>query len=145
MVLNYILVWCPWLLWIITLRRQLFKLCSLFCHSTCPFSVSLNTYQSPERSVGVQFSSVLCNPWNSPSGEKSQSHFPSSRIGKSLFSEPSVIKHLLLKYSSYKFCFSFCCCFFISGFVRSADSDEKPVKQFRSRGFQPSLWYTLNG
>ena len=125
-----------------------------FCHSTFPFSVSLNTHQSPKRSGRVyeslfptQFFSVLCNLWNSASGEKSQSHFPSSRIGKSQFSEPSVIKQLLLKCSSYKFCFSFCCCccFFISGFVRSADSEEKPVKQFRSGGFQPSLWYTLNG
>ena len=125
-----------------------------FCHSTFPFSVSLNTRQSPKRSGRVyeslfltQFFSVLCNLWNSASGEKSQSHFPSSRIGKSQFSEPSVIKQLLLKCSSYKFCFSFCCCccFFISGFVRSADSEEKPVKQFRSGGFQPSLWYTLNG
>ena len=93
-----------------------------FCYSTCPFSVSLNTHQSPERSGRVyeslfltQFFSVLCNPWNSPSGEKSQFHFPSSRIGKSQFSEPSVIKQLLLKCSSYKFCFSFCCycCFFL--------------------------------
>ena len=125
-----------------------------FCHSTFPFSVSLNTRQSPKRSGRVyeslfltQFFSVLCNLWNSASGEKSQSHFPSSRIGNSQFSEPSVIKQLLLKCSSYKFCFSFCCCccFFISGFVRSADSEEKPVKQFRSGGFQPSLWYTLNG
>ena len=127
-----------------------------FCHSTFPFSVSLNTRQSPKRSGRVyeslfltQFFSVLCNLWNSASGEKSQSYFPSSRIGKSQFSEPSVIKQLLLKCSSYKFCFSFCCCccccFFISGFVRSADSEEKPVKQFRSGGFQPSLWYTLNG
>ena len=126
-----------------------------FCHSTFPFSVSLNTHQSPKRSGRVyeslfltQFFSVLCNLWNGASGEKSQSHFPSSRIGKSQFSEPSVIKQLLLKCSSYKFCFSFCCCcccFFISGFVRSADSEEKPVKQFRSGGFQPSLWYTLNG
>ena len=126
-----------------------------FCHSTFPFSVSLNTHQSPKRSGRVyeslfltQFFSVLCNLWNSASGEKSQSHFPSSRIGKSQFSEPSVIKQFLLKCSSYKFCFSFCCCcccFFISGFVRSADSEEKPVKQFRSGGFQPSLWYTLNG
>ena len=125
-----------------------------FCYSTCPFSVSLNTHQSPDRSGRVyeslflaQFFSVLCNPWNSPSGEKSQSHFPSSRIGKSQFSDPSVIKQLLIKRSSYKFCFSFCCCccFFISGFVRSADSEEKPVKQFRYGGFQPSLWYTLNG
>ena len=88
-----------------------------FCYSTFPFSVSLNTHQSPERSGRVyeslfltQFFSVLCNPLNSPSGEKSQSHFPSSRIGKSQFSEPSVIKQLLLKCSSYKFCFSFCCC-----------------------------------
>ena len=126
-----------------------------FCHSTFPFSVSLNTRQSPKRSGRVyeslfltQFFSVLCNLWNGASGEKSQSHFPSSRIGKSQFSEPSVIKQFLLKCSSYKFCFSFCCCcccFFISGFVRSADSEEKPVKQFRSGGFQPSLWYTLNG
>ena len=127
-----------------------------FCHSTFPFSVSLNTHQSPKRSGSVyeslfltQFFSVLCNLWNSASGEKSQSHFPSSRIGKSQFSEPSVIKQLLLKCSSYKFCFSFCCCcccfFFISGFVQSADSEEKPVKQFRYGGFQPSLWYTLNG
>ena len=125
-----------------------------FCHSTFPFSVSLNTHQSPKRSGRVyeslfltQFFAVLCNLWNSASGEKSQSHFPSSRIGKSQFSEPSVIKQLLLKCSSYKFCVSFCCCccFFISGFVRSADSEEKPVKQFRSGGFQLSLWYTLNG
>ena len=125
-----------------------------FCYSTCPFSVSLNTHQSPDRSGRVyeslfltHFFSVLCNPWNSASGEKSQSHFPSSRIGKSQFSDPSVIKQLLIKRSSYKFCFSFCCCccFFISGFVRSADSEEKPVKQFRYGGFQPSLWYTLNG
>ena len=126
-----------------------------FCHSTFPFSVSLNTHQSPKRSGRVyeslfltQFFSVLCNLWNSAGGEKSQSHFPSSRIGKSQFSEPSVIKQLLLKCSSYKFCFSFCCCcccFYMSGFVRSADSEEKPVKQFRSGGFQPSLWYTLNG
>ena len=123
-----------------------------FCHSTFPFSVSLNTHQRPERSGTVyesvfltQFFSVLCNPWNSPSREKSQSHFPSSRIGKSQFSEPSVIKQLLIKCSSYKFCFFCCCCFFISGFVRSADSEEKPVKQFRYGGFQPSLWYTLNG
>lgn len=117
-----------------------------------PFLISLNTHQSPERSGRVyeslfrtQFFSVLCNPWNSPSGEKSQSHIPNSRIGKSQFSETSVVKQLLLKCSSYKFCFSFCCCFFISGFVRSADSEEKPVKQFRYGGFQPSLWYTLNG
>ena len=88
-----------------------------FCHSTFPFWVSLNTHQSPKRSGRVyeslfltQFFSVLCNLWNSASGEKSQSHFPSSRIGKSQFSEPSVIKQLLLKCSSYKFCFSFCCC-----------------------------------
>ena len=88
-----------------------------FCHSTFPFSVSLNTHQSPKRSGRVyeslfltQFFSFLCNLWNSASGEKSQSHFPSSRIGKSQFSEPSVIKQLLLKCSSYKFCFSFCCC-----------------------------------
>ena len=88
-----------------------------FCLSTFPFSISLNTHQSPERSGTVyeslfltQFFSVLCNLWNSASGEKSQSHFPSSRIGKSQFSEPSVIKQLLLKCSSYKFCFSFCCC-----------------------------------
>ena len=90
-----------------------------FCHSTFPFSVSLNTHQSPKRSGRVyeslfltQFFSVLCNLWNSASGEKSQSHFPSSRIGKSQFSEPSVIKQLLLKCSSYKFCVSFCCCCF---------------------------------
>ena len=88
-----------------------------FCLSTFPFSISLNTHQSPKRSGTVyeslfltQFFSVLCNLWNSASGEKSQSHFPSSRIGKSQFSEPSVIKQLLLKCSSYKFCFSFCCC-----------------------------------
>ena len=89
-----------------------------FCLSTFPFSISLNTHQSPKRSGTVyeslfltQFFSVLCNLWNSASGEKSQSHFPSSRIGKSQFSEPSVIKQLLLKCSSYKFCF--CCCFFL--------------------------------
>ena len=125
-----------------------------FCHSSFPFSVGLNTHQRPERSGTVyesvfltQFCSVLCNPWNSPSGEKSQSHFPSSRIGKSQFSEPSVIKQLLIKCSSYKFfCCCCCCCFFfMSGFVRSADSEEKPLKQFRYGGFQPSLWYTLNG
>ena len=88
-----------------------------FCLSTFPFSISLNTHQSPKRSGTVyeslfltQFFSVLCNLWNSASGEKSQSHFSSSRIGKSQFSEPSVIKQLLLKCSSYKFCF--CCCFF---------------------------------
>ena len=88
-----------------------------FCLSTFPFSSSLNTHQSPKRSGTVyeslfltQFFSVLCNLWNSASGEKSQSHFPSSRIGKSQFSEPSVIKQLLLKCSSYKFWFSFCCC-----------------------------------
>ena len=90
-----------------------------FCHSTFPFSVSLNTHQSPKRSGRVyeslfltQFFAVLCNLWNSASGEKSQSHFPSSRIGKSQFSEPSVIKQLLLKCSSYKFCVSCCCCCF---------------------------------